>query len=258
MSRPRKSKKVCHFPRTLEFLPSSEEPGGPPVLLTVEEYETVRLIDKDGLSQEQCAVSMHVARTTVQQIYTSARKKLADALVDGLPLRIQGGDYRLCRGSERNCRGCYKQEYHQRYAISKGEHTMRIAVTHENGQVFQHFGHTPQFKVYDVTDGKVTGAQLVDTGDSGHGALAGVLSALGADVLICGGIGAGAQEALGAVGIRLYGGVSGDADQAVAALLAGELTYDPQVHCDHHGEHHHHDGSCGSHGCGGDHGCKTH
>ena len=136
---------------------------------------------------------------------------------------------------------------------------MRIAVTYENGQIFQHFGHTQQFKVYDVQDGKIVAAQVVDTNGSGHGALAGVLNALNADVLICGGIGGGAQMALAAAGIQLFGGVSGDADSAVEALIAGNLMYNPNVKCNHHGEHHHHhEGSCGSHGCGGDHHCGGH
>ena len=128
---------------------------------------------------------------------------------------------------------------------------MRIAVTYENGQIFQHFGHTETFKVYDIEDGKVVASEVVDTNGSGHGALAGVLSALNADVLICGGIGGGAQMALVAAGIQLYGGVSGDADQAVEAYIAGNLAFNPNVQCNHHGEHHHHDGNCGEHGCGG-------
>ena len=80
MSRPRKCRKVCHFPKALVFGPQDNIGTDMIVSLTVDEYETVRLIDKDGLSQEQCAKSMHVARTTVQQIYSSARKKLADFL----------------------------------------------------------------------------------------------------------------------------------------------------------------------------------
>ena len=98
MPRPRKCRQVCHFPQALAFVP--EESGGekPPVILTVDEYEAIRLIDKEGLSQEQCCEFMQVARTTVQQIYASARKKLAEVLVDGLPLRIEGGDYRPRNG----------------------------------------------------------------------------------------------------------------------------------------------------------------
>ena len=132
---------------------------------------------------------------------------------------------------------------------------MKVAVTYENGTVFQHFGHTEQFKVYEVIDGAVVKAQVVDTNGSGHGALAGFLSANGVDVLICGGIGGGAQAALASAGIKLYGGVSGNADDAVKALLVGALSYDPDVHCDHHDHEHEavehpcHGHHCGSHSC---------
>lgn len=127
---------------------------------------------------------------------------------------------------------------------------MRIAVTYENGQIFQHFGHTEQFKIYETADGEVLNSVVVSTMGSGHGALAGFLQEHGADTLICGGIGAGAQEALKEAGITLYGGVSGSADQAVEDLLNNELSYDENVMCSHHGEDHHHEGNCGEHGCG--------
>ena len=125
---------------------------------------------------------------------------------------------------------------------------MKIAVTYESGIVFQHFGHTGAFKIYEVENGEVTAAQVVDTNGSGHGALAGFLQAQGVDTLICGGIGGGAQMALKDAGIQFYGGVSGDADEAVQALLAGQLNYNPCVRCGHHD--HDHDHACGSHGCG--------
>lgn len=131
---------------------------------------------------------------------------------------------------------------------------MKIAVTYENGNIFQHFGHTEQFKVYDVEDGKVSGSKIVDTNGSGHGALAGFLSGLNVDTLICGGIGGGAQVALSEAGIQLYGGVSGNADEAVNALLAGNLEYNAEVKCEHH-DHDAHDHGEG-HSCGEDkHGC---
>lgn len=135
---------------------------------------------------------------------------------------------------------------------------MRIAVTYEDGEIFQHFGHTAQFKVYDVQDGKIVSSEVVDTNGSGHGALAGVLTALNVDALICGGIGGGAQMALAAAGIQLYGGVSGSADEAAQALAEGNLTYNPNVKCSHHGEHHHgEEHHCGEHGCGS-HNCGQH
>ena len=135
---------------------------------------------------------------------------------------------------------------------------MKIAVTYENGQIFQHFGHTAQFKLYEVEDGKIVNAEVVDTNGSGHGALAGLLSSLNADVLICGGIGGGAQMALAQAGIKLFGGVNGNADEAVEAFLANSLNYDSEAKCDHHDHHHGEDHTCGSHGCGsncGSHGC---
>lgn len=125
---------------------------------------------------------------------------------------------------------------------------MKIAVTYENGQVFQHFGHTEQFKVYEVENGQVSDAKVVDTNGSGHGALAGVLQELEVEVLICGGIGAGAQQALAEAGIQFYGGVMGSADDAVQAFLNETLSYNPDVKCSHHDEHEH--GKCGEHGCG--------
>lgn len=128
---------------------------------------------------------------------------------------------------------------------------MKIAVTYENGEVFQHFGHTAHFKLYEVRDGAVVSAEVVDTNGSGHGALAGFLRSRAVDALICGGIGGGAQMALAAANIRLYGGVSGSADAAVAALLAGELDYDPNARCDHHDHSHGEGHSCGGHSCGG-------
>ena len=113
MPRPVKCRKVCHFPKILEFLPADNTEKKTPIVLTVDEYETIRLLDKKGYSQEQCAASMQVARTTVQRIYEIARKKRADALIDGHPLRIEGGDFRICDGQSSNCSfgGCYKQEY---------------------------------------------------------------------------------------------------------------------------------------------------
>ena len=259
MPRPIKCRKVCHFPQTLEFSPMNVNADLEPVILAVDEYEALRLIDKEGLSQEQCAAFMQIARTTVQRIYDTARKKLADCIVDGRPLKIEGGDFRLCNGKNGECgySDCYKQLYHDQYKTEKGDQMMRIAVTYENGQIFQHFGHTERFKVYDVRDGAVVDSKIVDTNGSGHGALAGVLSALEADVLICGGIGGGAQIALAAADIKLYSGVSGSADEAVAALLAGQLAYDPNAKCDHHDHHHGEDHTCGEHGCG-EHYCGEH
>ena len=134
--------------------------------------------------------------------------------------------------------------------IEKENGIMRIAVTYENGQIFQHFGHTEYFKLYDVQDGTVQSSAVVPSAGFGHGALAGFLAMQRVDALICGGIGGGAQMALAEAGIRLYAGCQGDADAAVDALLAGTLPYAENPVCDHHGEHHGGDCHGEDHDCG--------
>lgn len=127
---------------------------------------------------------------------------------------------------------------------------MKIAVTYKDGEVFQHFGHTEEFKIYYIEDGKIESSVVLPTNGSGHGALAGMLSDFGVDALICGGIGGGAQMALMQSGIRFFGGVKGDADKAVEAFLADVLDYDPEARCDHHDHGHGEGHACGEHGCG--------
>ena len=252
MPRPCKKRRICAVPSCRSFGPRAERPEMKRTAMTLDVYECVRLIDYEGLTQEQCAVQMDVARTTVQAIYSSARLKIASCIVEGRMLDIAGGDFILCAKQEGCChRYCSDgmQMIHR-----KGEkNTMRIGVTYDNGEIFQHFGHTEQFKIYDVEGDKVTQSLVVDTNGSGHGALAGFLRANQVDVLICGGIGGGAQNALASAGIRLYCGVTGAADAAVDALLAGTLAYSTEANCSHH-EHGHSEGACGSHGCGS-HGC---
>lgn len=108
MPRPKKCRKVCSMPRVREYSASKDESGF--VTITVDEYESIRLIDRQKFSQEECASYMQVARSTAQQIYNSARSKIAEALVCGMGIRIEGGDYRLCDGTEHscNCGGCEK------------------------------------------------------------------------------------------------------------------------------------------------------
>ncbi|MBE6649075.1 MAG: dinitrogenase iron-molybdenum cofactor biosynthesis protein [Ruminococcaceae bacterium] len=125
---------------------------------------------------------------------------------------------------------------------------MKIAITYENGQIFQHFGHTKQFKIYTVEDGKILSSQIVDTNGSGHGALASFLKEMQADVIICGGIGGGAQTALANAGIKLYGGVVGLCDEAATLFVEGKLQFNPNVKCNHHSHEAGH--NCTSHGCG--------
>lgn len=128
---------------------------------------------------------------------------------------------------------------------------MKIAIPYESGMVFQHFGHTAEFKFYEVENGQVTASEVVSTNGQGHGALVGFLAQHNANVVFCGGIGPGAQNALAQAGIRLFGGISGPADAAVADYLAGKLRFDPNAHCDHHDHDHGEGRHCGEHHCGG-------
>ena len=130
---------------------------------------------------------------------------------------------------------------------------MKIAVTYDNGNIFQHFGKTEFFKVDEVEDGKVVSSEVIGSNGVGHGALAGLLADRAVDVLICGGIGGGAQAALEEAGVELCAGAEGDADRAVEAYLKGELV-SSGANCDHH--HHEEGHSCGDHE--EDHGCGSH
>lgn len=131
---------------------------------------------------------------------------------------------------------------------------MKIAVTYDNGNVYGHFGHTEQFAIYETEKGKIVRSEIVSTNGTGHGALAAFLAAMGVDTLICGGIGGGARNALAEVGINVYAGVEGNAENAAEALLGGSLGYDPEATCTHHDSKHEHscrddENRCGSHGC---------
>ena len=257
MPRPTRGRRICVRPAYERFTPAGF-PGGEAVTLLVEEYECIRSIDHDGLKQEECAKRMAISRTTVAEIYAAARKKIAESLVHGRPLVIEGGFYQLCDMSAPCGKCCPRAEARQGYCFSpprkKGEGTMRIAVPYENenGTVFQHFGHSQAFKFYDVKEDAVEKSEVVSTQGSGHGALAGFLKENEVDALICGGIGAGAIEALTDAGIRVYAGVKGAADEAVAQHLAGTLDYTTEANCSHHGEGHEH--AEGGHRCSHAHG----
>lgn len=251
MPRPVRCRRIGMLPVYRSFSPD-ETRAAENVSMTVDEFESIRLLDNEDLTQEECAEKMNISRTTVTAIYDSARKKVADALVNGKRLLITGG-----------CWESGPVKIIQKI-MNKGEKTMRIAVAFENGEVFQHFGHTSQFRLYDIENGKITGEQTVDTEGSGHGALAGFLKAAGVDALICGGIGMGARMALEEAGIKLHAGVEGSADEAAKALAEGTLSATDDATCDHHGHgedhecaHGHEKGHCGHHAHGGEH-CGEH
>ena len=247
MPRPPRCRRICGVPQVDTFCPNGCE-NTEPILLTLDEYEVIRLVDLEQQTHEQCAAQMDISRSTVQEIYESARRKIAACLVHGKPLHITGGNYRICGGQEAaHCGRCCRMQRANTEKSNKkckGDSIMKIAVTYENGQIFQHFGHTEQFKLYEAADGKIIHAEVVDTNGSGHGALAGFLMQNGVDTLICGGIGGGAQAALAEAGDDQNGSCD-------SAFLSGSLDYDPNVHCDHHDHAHGEAGhTCGDHGCG--------
>lgn len=265
MPRPCKRRLICAMPKCMEFGPrkkiaESRKDSGECIVMSIDEFEAIRLIDFEGLNQEESAGRMGVARTTVQAIYARARKKLAVCIVNGLPLTIDGGDYRLCKNADEICgeaeckakRGiCGNPTAGSFVNVPKGG-KMKIAVTYENGNVFQHFGHSSEFKIYDIENDAVAKSEVIGTGGEGHGALATLLAEQKVDVLICGNIGQGAKQALAEIGVKLYPGVSGEADKAVEGFLKGTLTFNPDAQCNHHEHEHGHEHAhshCGGH-CG--------
>ncbi len=224
MPRPTRCRRIGSIPAYRSFSPDDVNPTDS-VALTIDEYEAIRLLDKEGLTQEECAQRMNISRTTVTAIYDSARKKTADVIVNGKRLLISGG---CCE---------YEPIEINQNIIEKRSTYMRVAVTYENGEIFQHFGHTEQFKIYDIEDGKIVSQQVIDTNGYGHGALAGFLNTVKADVIICGGIGMGAQIALSDAGITLCAGVSGSADAAAKAFAEGKLVSSSESNCNCHEEH---------------------
>ena len=238
MPRIPKCRRICSFPDYYSFIPEeAEKEILETIMISLDEFETIRLLDYEGLNQEECAVRMGVARTTVTAMYENARKKLITAVVEGKRFSIAGGNIEIDR--ERN----------QISIKEKGDNTMRVAVTYDNGNVFGHFGRTEQFKVYDIEDGKIVNSQILGTNGEGCGALAGILNIAKVDALICGGIGGGAQRALQEAGIKLYAGACGNTDAAVDALIAGTLDASGEANCDHHAHEHGEGHSCGRGGC---------
>lgn len=253
MARPSKCRRICREPAFESFAPDGISSRGN-IVLTLDEYEAIRLIDLEKNTHEQCAAQMEVSRSTVTEIYEAARYKIADSLVHGKALLISGGHYRFCDGTasafcHRSCVRTINPQTIQR----KEEMQMRIAVTYQDGMIFN------------ISDTRSSSNSMMwkweDCSQSGRGhpgagprGIVRILAQAGVDVLICGGIGGGAQTALKEAEIQLFGGVVGLADEAVQAYLAGDLAYDPDVHCSHH--HHEQGHSCGDHACQEDkHGC---
>ena len=239
MPRPKKCRKVCQMPTTKEFQPIGDTSCKASVILTVDEYEAIRLIDKQGFSQEECSNYMQVARTTVQLIYNSARKKLADALVDGLSIRIEGGDFQLCDGNEDYC-GCGGCRRHRRGCVQRNiqeDGKMRIAIPlDENKQdVCIVLARAPYFLFRE--DGKDTIVE--NPAAQAHGG-AGIHAAQflvdsGVNVLITVRCGQNAADVFKAAGMKIYKSANKAAAEDLAALEEEKLNELTEFHGGFHG-----------------------
>ncbi len=224
MARPVKSRTIQSMPNCEGFIPVGYDDTreNQRVIMTIDEYETIRLIDYSNATQEDCAESMGISRSTVTNIYDSARKKLADALINEKILLIEGGNYNII---QQNCKTG---------GLKNKEKNLTLAVTYNDGEIFQHFGHCECFKIYTITDGVITASEIVNASGYGHGALVSFLKEHNVSVLICGGIGAVAKEILSKEKILFFPGVTGKADAAVEHLLTNTLVYNSRVQCEHH------------------------
>ena len=234
MSRPSKCRVVCSLPRTMTFVPVSRAKRQI-VIMTVDEYETIRLIDKIGLSQEECSTYMGVARTTVQQIYTTARKKLADALVEGMPLHIEGGNYRLCDAAEKRSACCTCHKYcHDTASDSYPDDTdseeknmnVIIPVNEDHETMCVSFARAPFFMVYDTELGKGEAFQNPAAEEqSGAGIKAAqFMLDKNAGALITIRCGENAAGVLKSAGVKIYESQSDKVAKNLAALAEGKLT----------------------------------
>lgn len=239
MPRPRKCRKVCRLPDNDGFIPIRSGENLAAIILNVDEYETLRLIDREGFSQEQCGDYMHIARATVQQIYTNARKKLADALVEGRPIRISGGDYRLCDGTETycGCGGCHKHSRSPMMKSDKEEGKMKIAIPlDENKQdVCPVLARAPYFLFKDAeTESIVENPAAQAQGGAGL-QVAQFLVDNDVHTLITVRCGQNAADVFTAAGMKIYKSVNKTAVEELAALAEGTLEELTHFHGGFHG-----------------------
>jgi predicted DNA-binding protein (UPF0251 family)/predicted Fe-Mo cluster-binding NifX family protein len=226
VSRPKKKKLISEEP-IYRCFGCRGRCEAPKIEMSLEEYETIALLDGEGLSQEEAAFRMGVSRTTITALYASARQKIADFLIHGKRLSLAGGCYEVAAKESEQGIDTYKKE---------GNKTMRIAVSYDNEEVFQHFGQSPSFKIYDIQSKKVAAAKVEATGGVSHRDLIPWLQERKVEVLICGGIGGMAIDLLAEAGIACYAGVTGSADLAVRQFLADSLVSVSAPTCTCHDE----------------------
>lgn len=241
MPRPRKCRKVCCMPRYNEFVPANRD-NAEEVVLTVDEYEAIRLIDKENFSQEECSVYMNVARTTVQQIYTDARGKIADTIVNGKKLIIKGGDFALCNSENDNycCNGCKKHRCYRKTELNfKEELGMKIAIPLDDSKkdVCVSFGRAPYFMICDKETGET---EILENPAAEAQGGAGIKAAQfvvdsGASTVITVRCGENAGDVFKAAGIEIFKSESSDAMENVELLKENKLSPLTKFHGGFHG-----------------------
>lgn len=238
MPRPIKQRNVCSMPKSSHFGPLDSN-ASEIINMTVDEYETIRLIDLEGLTQEECSKQMNVARTTIQGIYIEARRKLAEALVNGKRLVIGGGEYKICGGRGICPRGC-----RMRCNINiKESKTMKIAIPADecraNSEVCMSYGRTPFFAVYDTENNEFSfldNSAAANTGGAGIKASQ-MLIDNGVAVVITQRLGQNAADVLNIGNVKILQAVAGDINANVEAFLEGKLTELTNIHAGFHGAH---------------------
>lgn len=244
MSRPKKCRKVCDLPGINVFAPAGLcAPSGDEIVLMIDEFEAMRLIDHRGLTQEECSRYMNIARTTVQQIYTDARQKVATALVEGRVLRIDGGSYSLCDGNAERCGcgACGRKKSRSSGSTERSLNTMKIMIpvdeNKEGTTVCPSFGRSPYYMLFDMESREIR--FLENTAANAPGG-AGIKAAQfvtdqGTDVLLTPRCGENAAQVLQAAGVALYQTAAGSAEENIAAYEAGSLSPITQFHEGFHG-----------------------
>ena len=241
MPRPRKCRRVCGLPKATVYVPQGMTDASQAVILTVDEFETIRLIDNKGLSQEECSAYMEVARTTVQQIYNNARRKLSEALVEGRPFKIEGGEYQLCDGASQHCQhGCWRR----RQAVAEAARheggtkmIVAIPVDENKTEVCVSFARAPYFLFRDVEAGteelKENPAAEAE-GGAGLQAAQFVVDG-GGQALLTVRCGENAAEVLQGAEIAIYQTEGAGVAENLEAFQAGKLNLLTHFHAGFHG-----------------------
>lgn len=245
MARPRKYRNICGFPANNSFGPLGiEEYENKFIVMPIDQYETIRLIDLEGLTQEECADQMNIARTTVQRIYSEARKNLAESLVKGKVLKIEGGDYKLCNGKGKFCGRGNCQRHRGNMVSLKDEEKekilMKIAIPVNSKEIRTEigssFGRAPYFLIYDVETKESVFVENKATSSPGG---AGVIAAqtivdIKVDALITPRCGQNAADVLNAGKIKLYKSIDGTVEDNIKAFSDEKLDLLEDIHAGFH------------------------